>query len=183
MSPLTKTLTKKFLPHVSGVGQEELDQLVEMMNNHIDGLTTDEKEHAVVDLIFSTGSRVLPGIRYLPLHWYPAGGQHPPTEIIDEANRNVDGEGLPIVDTDEETVAVVQGAGSAKRNHKDDVPMPSTSANLSDASTDSERGPGHYKKKRRAAPITWNTEEVIGIFFYIVHEREGHESILSGSIV
>ncbi len=138
----------------------DLDALVCQMNKHIEGLTSEEKESAVVDLIFSTGSRIQPGLRYLPMHWYSAGEYIAPDVILDEDNRRVDGEGKPIVDTDEEVVAVVP-ASEGGRRHRQDVPMPSTSAVLSDPSTDSERGPGTYRKKRKAPPIDFEHDQVM----------------------
>ncbi len=119
----------------------------------------DEREQAVVDLIFSTGSRVIPGIRYLPLHWYPTMADTPPEVILDDENRRVDEDGNPVMDTDEETVAIVHSDAPAKRNCHD-VPMPSATAVLSDASTDSGRGPGTYKKKRKVPPHEWPSFQV-----------------------
>ncbi len=130
-----------------------------MMNAYIDGYTTQEKEQAVIDLIFSTSSRVVPGLRYLPIHWYPPGVDVPSQVLLDEDNQNIDGRGQVIMDTDEEVYAVVPGKETLKRNSKD-VPMPSSTAALSEASTDSEYGPGTYKKKRKAPAIVWPDHEV-----------------------
>ncbi len=145
---------------IAEVSSEELDELLAMMNDYIDGNTSQEKEQAVVDLIFSTSSRVVPGLRYLPIHWYPHDVNAPPQVLLDEDNRNIDGQGKKILDTDEEVVAVVHGKDNHKRDSKD-VPMPSTSAVLSDPSTDSEYGPGTYKKKRKAPAIVWPVQQVI----------------------
>ncbi len=144
---------------LAGVGTQELDRLVAIMNKYLEGLPMDEREQTVVDLIFSTRSRVIPGVRYLPLHWYPAEGDLPPDIILDEDNRRVDNDGRPILDTDDETVAIVHGEDPGPRNRQD-VPMPSATAVLSDPSTDSERGPGTYKKKRKVPPHEWPVEEV-----------------------
>ncbi len=144
---------------ISEVPSEELDQLVDQMNEYLEGMTTQEKEKAVIDLIHGTRSRVAPGVRYLPTHWYPGGNHDFPNEIRDEYNRQVDGAGLPILDSEEEVLAIKHGRQKDRSNSKD-IPMPSTSAVLTDASTDSERGPGTHKKKRAAPPINWDTDPV-----------------------
>ncbi len=138
---------------------EELDQLVDTMNEYLEGKTTQEKEKAVIDLIHGTASRVSPGVRYLPIHWYRDGEHGFANEIYDEYNRHVDGAGLPILNSEDEVIAIQQGQGRERTNSKD-IPMPSTSAVLSDPSTDSERGPGTYKKKRSAPPINWDNPQV-----------------------
>ncbi len=161
--PIDETMNRQFesdpCTFVSGVGQEQLDTLVDVMNEYIEAVPMDQREQAVVDLIFSTGSRIMPGIRYLPLHWYPTGAELPPDMILDEDNERIDGDGRPIINTDDETVAIVDAAPSVRR-HRQDVRMPSTSAVLSDASTDSERGPGTYKKKRKVPPHEWPSTKV-----------------------
>ncbi len=126
---------------------EELDDLVERMNAYIEGMTTAEKERTVRDLVYATGSRVMPGVRYLPLFWYEAGEVVPPDELMDEDGRQVDDSGLPILDTEDEVVAVAASkTGPEKRNPRDQS-MPRTSAYLSEGSTDSEIGPGTHRKR------------------------------------
>ncbi len=160
------TIIRHNFSFLLGCTLEDLNDLVDRLNMYIDEMSPDDKESAVRDLIYSTTSRVMPGIRYLPIHWYEAGEVVPPREIIDEDNRRVDGDGMPIVDTDEELVVVQQGKGNDRRNSKD-VAMPSTSAVLSDASTDSDRAiPTHKKNKRKAPlpPVNWRTAEVSTIY-------------------
>ncbi len=167
-----------FFPEVTN---EELDYLVQRMNKHIEGLSSDDKESAVIDLIFSTGSRIMPGLRYLPLHWYPPGEYVGPDVILDEDNRRVDGKGKPIVDTDDEVVAIVQGEGGGKHD-SNDVPMPSSTAILSDPSTDSERGPGSYRKKRKVPRFEFPTDQVsvIHFFTFSMDKAFNRSSFLSG---
>ncbi len=132
------------------------------MNDYIEDMPIVERERAVIGLIHSMSSRVAPGIRYLPIHWYPANAGPMPESMYDDSHRKVDGTGLPIVPSDEEVLAISQGKENGKRNSKD-IPMPSTSAVLSDASTDSGRGPGTYKKKpKKSVPekIDWGTDKV-----------------------
>ncbi len=119
------------------------------MNAYIDGMTLQEKERTVRDLVYATGSRVMSGVRYLPLHWYEAGEIAPPTELIDEHGRVVDDEGLPVIDTEDEVVAVTTSTAGGKKRTKMDTSMPSQAAILSDASTDSEIGPGTYRKRTK----------------------------------
>ncbi len=136
-----------------GVTSDELDELVDIMNQYLDGMTLEEKEKTVRDLIFSTGSRVLPGVRYLPLYWYP-DGTSPPDVILDDEGRNVDRDGLPILKTDDELVVYKSGKPFKRRDPRD-VSLPPTGSILSDASTDSERAmPKKAQKKRVELPDT-----------------------------
>ncbi len=117
------------------------------MNGYIEGMTPQEKERTVRDLVYATGSRVIPGVRFLPLYWYEAGELVPPDQLLDEDGRKVDDGGLPVLDTDEEVVAVAASKAGGKKRDTRDQSMPSQAAILSDASTDSEVGPGTRRKK------------------------------------
>ncbi len=88
------------------------------------------------------------GVRYLPLHWYEDGEVLPPTELLDEEGRKVDDDGLPVIDTEDEIIAVANADENRTRDPKA-ASMPRTSAVLSDASTDSEIGPGTYRKRAK----------------------------------
>ncbi len=115
------------------------------MNAYMEGMTKEEKEMAVTELIFSTGSRVQPGVRYLPDRLYEENSV-PPNTMVDEHGRDVDGEGLPLVDTEDEVIAFQHGNYS--NSQSDDVRMPSARAILSDPSTDSD-SPLRRKRQQR----------------------------------
>ncbi len=131
----------------AAVPKEELQDTIARMNAYMQGMTKQEKEMAVTELIFSTGSRVLPGVRFLPDRLYEENSV-PPENMVDEHGRNVDGEGLPLIETDEEVMAFQQG--NYRNSQTRDVRMPSTRANLPDPSTESDSPLG--KKRRGEQP-------------------------------
>ena len=143
-------------------------------------MSTQDKETAVRDLIYSTSSRVIQGVRYLPIIWYHEQDNLQPDEIIDEHNRNVDRDGLPIVETDEELVVVQQGKGNDRRSSKD-IAMPSSTAVLSDASTDSDRALPIHKKAKRQAPPVWPSQKVRFYCCVRVHLSIDHFQCFQGS--
>ncbi len=115
---------------------QELNDNVDRMNRYLDGMTSAEKEGAVQYLIMNTKSRMLPGVRYVPLDWY---GEHevPPSDLLDEDGQQVDNVGKPIVASEEEFPVFRQGRPFVKRDNRD-VSLPRTTANLSDPETDSD---------------------------------------------
>ena len=120
------------------VTTQELNDNMDRMNRFIDGMTSAEKEGAVQYLIMNTKSRMLPGVRYVPLDWY---GPHevPPSELLDEDGLQVDNSGKPIVASEEEFPVYRPGRPFVKRDNRD-VSLPRTTANLSDPETDSDAG-------------------------------------------
>ncbi len=130
-----------FSPILPGMSLEELESLVACLNNHLDGMSTIEKEDEVINLIHNTGPRFIPGVRNVPFYLY-AEDEEPP------ARADVDEEGRPINDLDKETIAVRQGkSGQAKRT-KSYQSLPSTSSRLTDPKTDSEKSVMIKKKAR-----------------------------------
>ncbi len=122
---------------------------MERMNAYIEGMTGAEKERTVRDLVYATGSRVMPGVRYLPLYWYESGEVVPPDQLVDEDGRKVDDSGLPILETEDEVVAVAASNAGPGKRHPRDQSMPRTSAILSEASSDSDIGPGTHRKRTK----------------------------------
>ncbi len=130
---------------------EQLDDIIRRLNDSLDGKTTDEKEAAVLELIYSTSSRVRPGIKFLPMYFYATEQYTAPP--LDEDGREVDNQGLPVIASEDEVVAIQGGTreGTTQRG-RGYISLPSTSTRLSDPSTDSEGMMGHSKAKRRGAP-------------------------------
>ncbi len=126
---------------LSEVTTEELDDYVRRLNDYLSGMTTSEKEAAVRDLITKTPARVRPGVRNLPVDVYEEGEAIPPV-------RDIDDEGHPTLDTEEETVVFKRGEPRQTTKRKGDISMPSTSALLPDPHTDTESSHSSGSKRR-----------------------------------
>ncbi len=133
---------------------EELEDLVARLNAHLDGMSSQEKEEEVVQLIMETGPRFIPGIRNIPLRLYEEGEVAP-------SEKSVDAEGRPINDLADEVIAVKGGkSGQAKRG-KSYQSLPSTMSKLTEPKTDSERSvmPGgkatNKKKDQQVCTLRW----------------------------
>ncbi len=117
---------------LSGLSEEDLDDIMARLNRHIDGLSTQEKEDEVISLIHNTRSRMIPGTRNLPFYLYDEGEEPPRTS-------NVDKEGRPIGDLSDERIVVKESKGEGTQRGKGYRSLPSTSANVREPITDSER--------------------------------------------
>ncbi len=118
---------------LSGLSQEELDDIIQRLNNHIDGMSTKEKEEAVIELIHNTRSRMIPGTRNLPFFLYAEDEEPPKASQVDEEGRPID------ESMSDEKIVVKGGKGENAPREKGYRSLPSSSARLEDPRTDSER--------------------------------------------
>ncbi len=133
----------------SGVSNEELEDYVTRLNDSLSGLTTAEKEAFVIELIHNSPARVRPGVRNLPADMY-AGAESAPPES------NVDDEGLSALPSEDEIVVARNRQGAAKK--KGDISLPSTTANLPEPHTDSEKSSKSSGSTKRKTPDSVSAE-------------------------
>ncbi len=128
---------------VSAVDLHELDDLVRRLNESLDGLTTAEKEAFVRNLITETRSAVRPGVRFLPAQFY--SDYESPSE--DQPTRDRDGN--VILDTEDETTAIVTREKDGRRRKKNpgDISLPSTGAKGATVETDTDSTPAKRPRK------------------------------------
>ena len=130
---------------ISDMTLDELEDLVTRLNNHLDGMSSTEKEDAVVELIHNTGPRFIPGTRNLPFYVYEEDEECPPKTKVDD-------KGLPITDPKDEVIAV-KGGKTMDRSKRPSgyQSLPSSRSKLSEPRTDSEKsvmpGKGNADKK------------------------------------
>ncbi len=125
---------------------EELNELVERLNNFLDGMSTAEKEEAVKDLIYNTGPRFIPGTRNLPFNLYAEDEEVP-------EKTKVDSSGLPIKDMKEEVIAVKPGKTMDRSKRPSGYQsLPSSTSRLSEPRTDSEKSVLPGKKRKGNKP-------------------------------
>ncbi len=125
---------------ISGVSNEDLEDIIARLNSNIDGMSTSEKEDHAIELITNTRARVMPGVRFLPRTYYSEEEKAPSSVNTGENDQD----GLPILNSEDEVKAFVRHTNRGPRNPSD-VKLPSTSNKLPEAKTDSEYSP---KKKR-----------------------------------
>ncbi len=118
----------------------------------------------MLELIYSTSSRVRPGIKFLPMYFYATETYTAPD--VDDQGREIDNQGLPVIQSEDEVVAI-QGGSRDRSSQRGNgyVSLPSTSTRLSDPSTDSEgmMGPSKGRRRQPKRPtemIDWETASV-----------------------
>ncbi len=129
----------------SGVTTEELEDYVDRLNEHVSGHTTAEKEDLVVDLIHNTPARVRPGVRNLPFYLYKEGETIPPRSDVDR-------QGLPGIASEDEVVVARHSEYAKGARKKGQTTLPSTTANLPEAHTDSEKSGSSGGSVKRKTP-------------------------------
>ncbi len=136
---------KSFFP---GVSLEELSDIVQRVNDSLDGLSTSEKEDEIKDLIRRTSSRVLPGIPWLPPDYY--GDDESGRTVRNRRPRRRDQEGKQILDSDDEIVAIKGGREPSK--DPKNVALPKRSAKVPEPHTDTESSSSSSKGSDFARP-------------------------------
>ncbi len=113
---------------------DDLTDIVSRVNESLDGMSTAEKENEIKDLIRRTSSRVLPGIPWLPHDYY--GDDEPGRASRNRRPRRRDQDGRPILDSDDEVVAIKDGRDPS--NNPKNVALPKKTAKIPEPHTDSE---------------------------------------------
>ncbi len=131
-----KLISATFQIIPQGVSLEELTDLVQRVNDRLDGLSSDEKEEAVQTLIRRTGSRVLPGIPWLPRDFYQDDEFEYPSRPRRSHRRDRDGK--LVQDSDDEYIVAKPGKPNPDARKRDFVPLPRKSAKIPEPYTDSE---------------------------------------------